>query len=95
MTIEQIIRNGRGATHGWRVARDQYDWCTLVHYSTPMLTWNAKRPAEHEVLSTGWGSVSDQNGMNTAFRVLDLPFRFDRDQRGGGARISELPRVAA
>jgi hypothetical protein len=93
MTIQDIITRGKGSTHGWRVERDQYDydWATLVHYSTPMLTWNTKRPSEHEVLSLGWGSVSDQNGLNTAFRALDLPFRYNRDQRGGGARISDLP----
>ena len=92
MTIRQIIERGKGTTHGWRVERDEHDWCTLVHYSTPMLLWNAKRPTEHEVLSIGHGSVSDQNGMNTAARALDLPWRYDRDQRGGGARISDLPR---
>ncbi len=36
--------------------------------------------------STGWGSVSDQNGVNTAFRTLNLPYRYTR---AGGARIEK------
>ena len=93
MRIDQIISRGRGAAHAWRIERDG-NTAQLVHYGTVMLTWNVARPSDSDVLdcSTGWGSVSDQNGMNTAFRVLGLPYRFDRDQRGGGPRITELVR---
>lgn len=95
MTIADIIRRGRGRAHAWRVERDGTT-ATLWHYGTAMLTWNLERPDDPDALdwSTGWGSVSDQNGMNTAFRVLELPYRFDRDGRGGGARITELRRHA-
>lgn len=102
-TIASIIRRGRGTAHAWRVEHagaDPHGWetCELWHYSTRMLVWQIKRHAgshygytrlvEHSI---GWGSVSDQNGLNTAaFRVLDLPYRFDRDARGGGARVTEL-----
>lgn len=102
MTIAEIIRRGRGTSHAWRVERtlaraDGWETCELWHYGTRMLVWEIKRHAGSEYgytrlvdCSIGWGSVSDQNGMNTAFRVLDLPYRFDRDARGGGPRITEL-----
>ena len=100
--IADIIRRGRGTTHAWHVERDGtgpdgWETCELWHYSTRMLVWQIKRHAGSDYGYTrlvdyaiGWGSVSDQNGMNTAFRVLDLPYRFDRDSRGGGPRITEL-----
>ena len=87
-TIASITAAGRGAAHAWRV----HAWqpanggpcATLYHYSTAMLTWRVDSPDDATVLaySTGWGSVSDQNGMNTAFKVLGLLYRFDRDGRG-------------
>lgn len=90
MTIAEIIANGKGRTHGWTVERDN-SVATLVHYSTPMLRWDVRAPREsHTVISIGHGSVSDQNGMNTAFRTLGIARRFDRDARGGGPRVSDL-----
>jgi hypothetical protein len=58
----------------------------LYHYSTLMLTWTVGDPDDSEVLdwSLGWGSVSDQQGMNKAFRILGLPYYFSRS---GGAEI--------
>jgi hypothetical protein len=93
MTIADIIRRGRGTAGAWRVDRHGAT-ATLVHYGTPMVTWRADDPADPSVLDigTGWGSVSDQNGVNTACRVLGLPYRMDRDARGGGPRITELTR---
>jgi hypothetical protein len=72
------------------------DVARLWHYSTPMLRWNVCDPCDPCALDygIGWGSVSDQNGMNTAFRVLGLPLCYDRDQRGGGPRVTELRRHA-
>lgn len=90
MTIRDIIRGGRGQTHGWRVER-RGDIAILVHYSTAMLRWDVRAPAtSYTVLSIGHGSVSDQNGVNTFFRLFDVPCRFDRDQRGGGPRVTSL-----
>lgn len=103
--IREIVRNGRGTAHAWRIVRytdpgrDRAELCgcdvaELWHYGTRMLRWNVVHPSDPDVLDfdTGWGSVSDQNGMNTAFRELGLPYRFDRDSRGGGPRITELRR---
>jgi hypothetical protein len=95
VTIKEIVRNGRGKSHAWKVTEEKTDWgtiCTLWHYSTKMLVWLRESPANTLWLdySVGWGSVSDQNGMNTAFRELGLNLRFDRDNKGGGARITEL-----
>src|SRR5687768_2166796 len=74
MTIADLIRRSRGRAHAWRVEPNGRTG-TLWHYSTPMLTWNVERPSDPDALDfdTGWGSVSDQNGMNTAFKVLGLP----------------------
>jgi hypothetical protein len=99
MTITDIIRNGRGTAHAWHVephpnGGDTRRIVHLRHYGTTMLVWSVEDPHDLAVLdySTGWGSVSDQNGMNTAFRELGLPYRFDRDARGGGPRVTELVR---
>jgi hypothetical protein len=97
VTIAGIIQRGKGRAGAWRVERDESDpfvgqEYSLWHYSTCMLRWRESRRNGVELLDwdIGWGSVSDQNGMNTAFRVLELPYRFDRDSRGGGPRITQL-----
>jgi hypothetical protein len=90
MTIRDIIVRGKGIAGAWRVERDG-SMATLVHYSTPMLRWDTERPAQSmAVLSIGYGSVSDQNGCNTAFRALDCWLRYDRDRKGGGPRVSDI-----
>lgn len=94
MTIAKLIERGRGQAGPWRIERNDNGTAELWHYAHRMLAWDVEQPSNPDVLDwdTGWGSVSDQNGMNTAFRVLGLPYRFDRDQRGGGARVTELVR---
>jgi hypothetical protein len=98
VTLAEIIRraHGRAGSNGaWRVERmESGTIATLWHYSTPMLTWAVDQPANPAVLDygIGHGSVSDQGGMNVAFRTLGLALRYDRDQRGGGPRITELKR---
>ena len=101
-TITQIIRDGRGcagSNRSWRVEtgihRVSDNWTLptveLWHYSTLMLSWSGDEDGIFWVYtSIGHGSVSDQGGMNTAFKVLGLPLRYDRDWRGGGARITRL-----
>lgn len=95
MTIREIIRNrnGRAGSGGsWRVEKacdsdpfvgQEYE---LWHYGTRMLHWRESHRYGIEVLSIayGHGSVSDQGGMNTAFRALDLPYYYSRK---GGATI--------
>lgn len=96
MTIRDIIRNGKGRTHGWLVT--EYKWNndesspwtyhTLYHHGHKMATWRTKdKLTEFVYLSIGWGSVSDQNGMNILFRQFNAPFRFNR---AGGACIIYL-----
>jgi hypothetical protein len=83
MKIADIIKNGNGTAGAWRV--DQFrGLCTLYHYSTAMLTWNPETGSIY-CGSTGWGSVSDQNGMNTAFRIIDADYAYRRN--GGDPRI--------
>lgn len=90
MSIRDIIVRGKGIAGAWRVERDELDGetvCHLYHYSTKMLSWRESEPTDETILdySLGWGSVSDQNGMNTAFRALGIPLYFSR---AGGASIA-------
>lgn len=54
-----------------------------------MLQWDITEPANPDVFDYGMGNgtVSDQGGMNTAFRELSLPYYYSR---AGGAEIIEL-----
>lgn len=95
MTIASIIHARKGTSHAWKV-QTEYNKLTesaytLRHYGTVMLVW-IDTPEGTRIVdwSTGHGSVSDQNGLNTAFRVLGLHYRMDRDYRGGGARFTHL-----
>ncbi len=92
MTIKEAIEKGQGKAHAWRVT-ETLGVRRLWHYSTCMLTWNKNNPNDPEFLdySLGWGSVSDQNGMNIAFRVLGIPLYYSR---AGGAEIREVNRVS-
>jgi len=76
VSLATIVRNGKGRAGHWRiipaesvVGSEDLDACALYHYGTCMLAW---RRCDNRVLylSTGWGSASDQNGMNVALRVL-------------------------
>ena len=99
MSIQRLIEQGAqgkaGTAGAWRVEIENWDFRGneqvghLYHYSTRMLTWRLAEPTDDDYLciALGWGSVSDQNGMNTAFRVLGLPYRYDR---AGGAEITRL-----
>lgn len=93
-SIKEIIANpkdGRraGSNNSWRIERIGVDTWELWHYSTLMLRWCNLDPNRNEVLhaSIGIGSVSDQGALNTAFKVLNVDLRFDRDRKGGGPRI--------
>lgn len=59
---------------------------SLRHYSTKMLEWTA----DGQVLGwwAGWGSVSDQQGVNAALSEIGSPMRYHRDARGGGPRVN-------
>ncbi len=92
MSIADVIAKAGGRAGHWRVTREEVEGvevADLWHYSTRMLRWNVNDPADQAVLdySTGHGSVSDQGGMNQAFRLLGLPLYFSR---AGGADILEL-----
>lgn len=93
--LADIVSKARGTAGAWRVERStrtypgstrEVEVATLYHYGTAMLTWQVDNPGCRSVLTTGtgWGSVSDQNGMNIAFRILSLPYWYSR---AGGAAI--------
>lgn len=97
-TIASINENHHGNAHDWRVVpalRHPHTAVELVHAGTGMLVWNPDHPADESLLdfSVGRGSVSDQSGTNTAFKVFGLPYTYARDRRAGGPRISMLPTV--
>ena len=92
MSLEDLIRRtneekGAGGAGAWstRINRE-LGIGSLYHYSTRMLQWELGNPGNPDVLdwSLGRGSVSDQQGMNKAFRVLGLPYYYSRS---GGAEI--------
>lgn len=95
-SIESIVRARKGTAGAWRIARVvnregsalMDDVFQLWHYGTCMLEWHeSEMGCTLTHTDTGWGSVSDQNGVNKALRVLGINMRYHRDMRGGGARI--------
>jgi hypothetical protein len=87
VTIEQAIRHGNASAGKWSTITKN-GVTTLYHYSTAMLVWNTDEPHDSSVLGWdfGWGSVSDQGGMNRAFEELGLPYYYSR--KGGASIIS-------
>lgn len=86
--IADIVSEARGTAGTWRVDRSTVqgrEVATLYHYSTAMLEWPVNDPKAAAVISTGHGSVSDQNGMHVARSILGLPWSYSR--KGGTARI--------
>ena len=88
-TLESIIRNRRGkagSNGSWKVTNGIGNgYHCLWHYSTPMLEWyDTGYGVEVIAYDEGHGSVSDQQGMNIAFRTLGVPYYYSRK---GGARI--------
>lgn len=80
----------------WRVERTGLTGGALYHYGTKMLEWRwDDREAEITGWWAGWGSVSDQQGVNAALRTLGSPLRYSRDRAGGGARVNPSYRVSA
>lgn len=90
--IERATEGKEGVAGAWRIERVYIHGARvarLYHYSTLMLQWDIDFPHGSDKLdwSLGWGSVSDQQGMNVAFRELGLPYYYSRRQ---GAKILSL-----
>jgi hypothetical protein len=100
----RIKRGEKHAGRSWSVyliktfsTHNPYDtevW-RLKHYADDMLEWQVQRdlggyPVRITITGTwtGWGSVSDQTGVNAALRALGSTLYYARDIRGGGARIA-------
>jgi hypothetical protein len=95
-SIASIIRDGKGkAGHrgSWEVTElnaDHMRSCPiyeLTHYGHPMLRWMVSHSGVIDILDydIGYGSVSDQGGMNCAFKVLGYYNLYY--SRKGGAQI--------
>lgn len=64
----------------------------LYHHGTRMLQWTSD--GEITYAGIGHGSVSDQRGMNKAFRMLGFrDYHYYRDRDGGGPRITKKEEV--
>lgn len=95
MTLKELIRkgSGRAGSNGAWQAVTEGSTTQLWHYGTLMLSWRKtfdEMPPVMVNYSIGHGSVSDQNGMNTAFRVLGFPYYYSRN--GGNPRIERTER---
>jgi hypothetical protein len=91
MTIAEIVRNGKGTAghgHSWEVTLGGKGQRYLTHHGHLMLIWHRAYNGRYIVTyaDTGHGSVSDQGGMNKAFRELGAPYYYSRK---GGAEIRE------
>lgn len=57
------------------------------HYETLMISFTIDSEGRFltvDEANIGWGSATDQQGMNELFRTMDMPYRY---HRAGGARI--------
>lgn len=73
----------------WRVIRTGLTGGALFHYGTKMLEWVwDDRSAKITGWWAGWGSMSDQQGVNAALDALGSTLRYYRDTRGGGPRVN-------
>lgn len=84
-------QEGRAGSHGsWEAVRlgNQH---LVYHYNTLMLRFTIDHKGRWDgnldtvQTDLGRGSVSDQNGMNTLFKKLGIPLRYNR---AGGAEIT-------
>jgi hypothetical protein len=76
----------------WTLSKRSDDLYALYHYTTCMLVWRDMNPEgfftrQAQVLETylGHSSVSDQQAMNQAFQVLEVPYYYSR--KGGHGEI--------
>lgn len=97
------LADDKGTAGKWRSSNEataldghngqRYRVRNIFHYSTLMLAFGLDASGNWDgnvdtvYASTGYGSVSDQNGMNKLFARQAMPFSFSR---AGGARINTL-----
>lgn len=99
MRIAELpFKDGRaGSNNAWRSTTEDGDgFRRIYHYGHLMMTieidhtgcpaYLDRYPVESIIhqMNTGWGSVSDQGGMNQMFRALNVRYYF---VRRGGPRI--------
>ncbi len=88
-SIASIVKAGKGtAGHygSWRCETDAHGYVSLRHYGREMLAWRSSgdlQPDEIVCVSVGWGSVSDQGGVNKALKVLGFDHLVYYSRAGG------------
>lgn len=87
--IRDLAFTDRDRTAGnWRVKVREYEYSLdheLYHHGTLMLIWNTESHSQYGVLTEaagylGYGSVSDQQGMNQLLWELNLPVYYSRNK---------------
>lgn len=100
--VGRLINSALGASPGsskrewgsrpWKVRIESWDGHgvgALYHYGTKMLEFTLEYPSTILGWWAGWGSVSDQQGVNAALSALgQSKMRYSRDRAGGGARVN-------
>ena len=93
-SIASIVKAGKGtAGHygSWRCETNSDGYVSLRHYGREMLAWRSSgdlQPDEIVCVSVGWGSVSDQGGVNKALKVLGFDHLVYYSRNGGYAHYA-------
>lgn len=101
MTLVEAVRKGNARAGNWRTVKVvDYDFSglpafDLYHYGTCMMRWIRTEDGHNVPLwfNLGWGSKSDQEGMNKAFRELGMPYYYSR--KGGAACLIRTDKAGA
>lgn len=93
-TIKSIVLNEKGSAGSngsWKVFRSsanhRSEYVVLTHYGVPMLRWIPGGPDRVLWVGPGYGTVSDQGGVNTALRVLSGRQRYYFSRMGGATLL--------
>jgi hypothetical protein len=104
MTLEQLLLNrtpnktltaGRWSSYCWEdsdnlILNINHYWTQMLQYRLPKRSWQPIPVRYISHVDLGWGSVSDQQGMNRIFIALGIPWYYAR--RKGHAKIIDLRR---
>ena len=95
-SIHSILLAQKGTAGAWRIEQRAANHKGLYHHGTLVVGWRNDDNGNLTYLEAGmgWGSVSDQNGINQAIgRLLPFPSPFYLSRRNGAhwERVNETP----